>query len=93
MLPDETCVAHQFHSPRPQRLDEHYLFPLEWGGAEGSERVLMCQTGHTNVHLLLDEYERAGKTPPWPVRRQFGPGERHLVEAAWRLKRGEAESA
>ena len=82
------CAAHEFHSPRPQRLDEHYLLPLEWGGIEDvTEKVLMCQTGHTNVHCLLDEYDEYGETPPWPVRRQYGPGERRLAETAWRLRR------
>lgn len=84
------CAAHEFHSPRPQRYDQHHVWPKYMGGPEDGELVALCQTGHTNVHCLLDEYEEHGQTPPWPVRRSFGPGERRLAEEAWRRKR-EAE--
>lgn len=78
------CVAHRFHSPRPQTLDQHHVLPLEWGGDDSpSNVVLICQTGDANVHRLLDEYEKAGQTPVWEVRRQFGPGERTLAAQGW----------
>lgn len=87
MSHEHECVAHEFHSPRPQRLDDHHVFPISWGGPEDGETVGLCQTGHTNVHCLLAEYLSYGETPPWPIRRSYGPGERNLAAEAWRLKR------
>lgn len=83
----QACVAHKFHSPRPQGLELHHVFPKEWGGPVKGTTVAMCSTGHHNVHYLLDAYMKAGQTPPWETRRQFGPGERDLAAEGWRLYR------
>lgn len=78
------CTAHRFHSPRPQTLDVHHIHPLEWGGlGERENQVPVCQTGHANIHRLLDVYRATGSTPPWVIRRTFGPGERALAAKGW----------
>jgi 5-methylcytosine-specific restriction endonuclease McrA len=81
------CVAHRFHSPRPQTLALHHVFPASLGGADDGETVALCPTGHDNVHELLKAYRDRGQTPPWELRRQYGPGERHLAAEGWRLYR------
>jgi hypothetical protein len=78
-----SCVAHQFHSPRPQGFEEHHVFPKGWGGPENGKTVVLCSTGHSNVHYLLEEYQDAGQTPSWEVRRSFGPGERAIAAQGW----------
>jgi hypothetical protein len=72
-------------------LDTHHVLPLAWGGIEEPKnQVEVCQTGHANIHRLLSEYEDRDQTPPWEVRRQFGPGERALAVKAWNLRREQA---
>jgi hypothetical protein len=78
------CVAHKFHSPRPQTLDTHHVHPIGMGGPDTvANEVKLCQTGHANVHRLLSVYEATGQTPPWVIRRSFGPGERALAAKGW----------
>lgn len=78
------CAAHRFHSPRPQTLDVHHVFPKGLGGPDiSANEVYLCQTGHANVHRLLAVYESTGETPPWVIRRSFGPGERILAARGW----------
>ena len=67
-IPADTgkCALHGYHSPRPQRLHIHHVFPLAWqveaseanpldpAGAEVDYGVVhVCPTGHDNVHALL----------------------------------------
>lgn len=82
-----TCAAHKTHSPRPQEYAVHHVLPKGWGGAEDGATVILCPTGHVNVHELLDEYRTLGQTPPWTTRRQYGPGERAVAAAGWDLYR------
>lgn len=79
------CVGHAYHSPRPARSDIHHVVPIGWGGPEDkANRVPLCQTGHANVHLLLDFYKDFNGSVPWPIRREFGPGERKIAAEGWR---------
>lgn len=87
------CLIHRYHSPRPGRSDLHHTFPLEWGGEETDEnRVPICSTGHANVHMLLEFFKDFNGKVPWPIRREFGPGERKIAAEGWRRFKGVATS-
>lgn len=81
------CALHGYHSPRPQRLHIHHVFPLAWR-PDAPERtdediVHLCPTGHDNVHALLDLlrkfYEDHGGVPPYYKLREWGEAERDLA--------------
>lgn len=84
------CVVHRVHRPRPRSNDVHHVWPLAAGGPDVLEnRVIICPTGHRNVHQLLDAYRRLLGTPPWVVRRRYSAGERRLAALGYaRLTRG-----
>lgn len=52
------CYLHSVHVPRPAELHYHHVYPL-WMqkklGLDGpGETVLVCPTGHNNIHNLID---------------------------------------
>lgn len=54
-LPGNHCVVHGFHRPAPLRTVRHHIFPQEFGGPTTPENlVLVCDTGHYNIHTCLD---------------------------------------
>lgn len=72
------CEVHKYHSPRPQRIDVHHVWPSALGGPDVASNVIgACQTGHTNIHMLIDIYIKAGdKQVPWSTLKYFGSSER-----------------
>jgi len=79
------CEVHKYHSPRPQRVDVHHIWPSATGGPDVPENVIgACQTGHTNIHVLMDIYVKAaGKPVPWTTLRSFGPNERKYAKLGY----------
>ena len=63
------CVAHTIHVPEPAELHKHHVIPL-WMQKEfntlveddSGNLVLLCPTGHSNVHWVLSRLIR-GETP------------------------------
>lgn len=50
------CTVHGFwHRPQPTRTVKHHILPQEYGGPTTPENlVLVCDTGHYNIHAALD---------------------------------------
>jgi hypothetical protein len=60
----EECELHNSHYPTPKRIDVHHIWPTGEGGPDVPENIIgVCQTGHTNVHELLEAYLAAEVTP------------------------------
>lgn len=80
------CAVHRNHAPGPKQNHFHHILPLSWGGADTAEnRIVICPTGHANVHLLLQAMR--GGAPAWEYLRRFAPSERALARRgydAWR---------
>lgn len=90
------CVAN--HVPNPKVLHRHHIVPKSWGGTDttpahgdalsdltldAANLIGLCPTAHENVHRLLNEYVRQGKTPTWDFREHFTYNERLLAGVAW----------
>lgn len=61
-LPGNHCVVHGVHRPTPARTVKHHIWPQEFGGPTiESNLVWVCDTGHYNIHTLLDAL-LSGKT-------------------------------
>jgi len=89
------CTVHRNHSPRSHINHRHHIWPLGEGGPDVKANiVVVCATGHSNIHALLDVYRATGATPGYRVRRRFSAGERRLAAAGWdAMIRGSIDAA
>lgn len=77
--PATVCQVHRSHSPRPLGLVVHHVQPRAMGGPdEPANRVTVCDTGHRNIHRLLDDLLHGG-----PMRRGGTPAERALAQRGY----------
>ncbi len=59
--PGVSCVLHRYHSPVPASFDEHHAIPVSMGGPDvPSNLVVVCPTGHRNVHVCIAKLIRGG---------------------------------
>lgn len=64
-VPGNQCVVHGYHRPRPNRTVKHHIWPQEFGGPTvPANLVLVCDTGHYNIHARIDWL--LGKNMPEP---------------------------
>lgn len=78
------CMVHREHSPNSHINHEHHVWPKGMGGPDCDENlVVICPTGHYNVHRLLEEYVALRGDVPYSVRRQFTKGERELAKLGY----------
>jgi hypothetical protein len=53
-IPGNHCTVHGYHWPKPMRTVKHHIHPLAHGGPDTKANlVLVCDTGHYNIHDLL----------------------------------------
>ena len=70
----QSCICVLFHNPNPMELHRHHIFPLGMGGTGTPDNtVWLCPTSHANVHELLRAWVKYEGTPPWDIRKKFGP--------------------
>ncbi len=84
------CEIHNKHIP-PSHVNEiHHIWPLGRGGPNvAGNRIVVCATGHNNIHRLLDEYLAHHGSPPWAFIRTFSHEERRLAQLGYeRIQRG-----
>lgn len=62
MSVSKECGVHLYHRPRPLRIVDHHIHPLAMGGPDTpGNQVLVCDTGHYNIHRLLGDLIQSGK--------------------------------
>lgn len=50
------CDVHGIHRPKPLGVVVHHIWPRGMAGPdEPANRITVCDTGHRNVHRLLDD--------------------------------------
>ena len=89
-LPDEgrittePCLVHTKHTPASHLNERHHVWPLGDGGPRsGDNLVVICPTGHSNVHSLLRLYRVHRGQPPYSELRTFAFGEREITRLGW----------
>lgn len=65
--PGVECVLHAYHSPEVTSYDVHHAIPVSMGGPDiASNRVVVCPTGHRNVHVCIQSMIRGkAKRSTW----------------------------
>ncbi len=78
------CEVHTQHYPRPHENHLHHVWPLGMGGPDIPENiVVVCPTGHSNIHVLLRQWIANRGAPPPAAQRPFGLEERKLARLGW----------
>lgn len=69
-IPGDHCVVHGYHRPVPARTVRHHIIPMEFDGPTNNENlVLICDTGHYNVHAYIDAVLK-NRVPPKVTRKE-----------------------
>lgn len=84
------CEIHKKHFPSSYQNEVHHVWPRGEGGPDiPANRVVVCATGHNNIHLLISQYKIHRGNLPWSYRKNFTKQERDLAELGYdRLTRG-----
>ncbi len=87
---NEPCRVHTKHVPNPHSVDRHHVWPTADGGPDIPENiVVVCPTGHRNIHDLLNLFKLFRGKPPYIELRKFAFEERTLAELGYsRIARG-----
>lgn len=91
-LPAKTvrpCEVHFTHQPTTHINEVHHVWPLGAGGPDvPANKVVVCATGHNNIHDLLSRWLKANADPGWDVQRHYTRQERALAQLGFeRIKR------
>lgn len=87
----QPCMVHKRHSPETHINHRHHVWPLGEGGPNIEDNIIVvCPTGHVNIHDLLQEHKlHMGKTP-YSIVRQYTHLERAYADLGYkRITRGE----
>jgi hypothetical protein len=82
------CQVHQSHTPKPHINEIHHIWPKGDGGPDiAANRLVICATGHNNVHALIDLYRRLWKdgraTPTFGDLSRWGLSEQKVAKMGW----------
>jgi hypothetical protein len=86
----DACQIHPAHRPESHLNDRHHVWPLGAGGPDIPENlVVVCATGHHNIHHLLNQYLSSRGTLPYSLTRTYTRQERRLAQLGYdRITRG-----
>jgi len=80
----EPCQVHTKHIPATHLNERHHIWPLGHGGPSVKENlVVVCATGHNNIHMLLAQLLVHAGTVPYSVLKQYSLEERRLAKLGW----------
>lgn len=83
-LTQQPCELHSRHIPEPHHNHVHHVWPLGRGGpAIAENRIVVCPTGHANIHQLLIEYFTFRGQVPFFILRTFAFAEREYAKLAY----------
>lgn len=87
----QPCLVHGVHKPEPHVNHWHHVWPLGEGGPDiPDNKVVICPTGHMNVHDLLQHFKIMMGRVPYSVQKHYTVEERKLAKLGFdRLSRKE----
>jgi hypothetical protein len=87
------CEVHGEHRPKSHVNHYHHVWPLGEGGPDiPANKVVICPTGHYNVHEMLSKAIKAGRWLNASERYGYHRGEQDLARLGyWRVVNGKME--
>lgn len=83
-LTTQPCQLHSRHMPETHINHRHHVFPLGDGGPDIEDNiVVVCPTGHTNLHDLISHYKMYQGNPPYQITRRYSLEERKYAKLGW----------
>lgn len=80
----QPCLLHRKHMPESHINHRHHVYPLGEGGPDIEDNiVVVCPTGHVNVHDLLLHYKMYQGNPPYIIVRRYALKEREIAQLGW----------
>lgn len=81
----QPCEVHNQHKPNSHINHVHHIWPKGEGGPDIPEnKVVICPTGHWNVHDLLQHYKMLMGNVPYEIIRRYTTEERKYAELGWK---------
>jgi hypothetical protein len=82
------CVVHKQHTPKSHINEIHHVWPKGDGGPDiPQNRIVVCATGHNNIHALIDLYRKAWKDgqrePTFLELSHWGASEQKVAALGW----------
>lgn len=86
----EPCLLHKSHVPNSHINERHHVWPLGEGGPNTKANiVVVCATGHNNIHDLIKLMKVHRGKVPYAILRTFSFGEREVAKLGYdRITRG-----
>lgn len=72
------CEVHLSHRPSPHQTARHHVWPTGLGGPVAGPTVVVCPTGHANIHRYIVALTKAGGDLSKIDDRRWHPEERRL---------------
>lgn len=81
----QSCQVHKKHLPNSHINHRHHIYPLGHGGPDIEDNiVIVCPTGHSNIHDLLNTYLMLMGRVPYETLRRYTYGERNIAELGYK---------
>ena len=80
----EPCLVHGRHMPNSHLNERHHIWPQSHGGPSVQENlVVVCATGHNNIHHLLALLLVHAGAVPYSLLKQYSLEERRLAKLGY----------
>lgn len=80
----QPCQLHTRHMPESHINHRHHIWPLGDGGPNISDNiVVVCATGHYNIHDLLQHYKFLMGKVPYSILRRYAVKEREYAKLGY----------
>lgn len=78
------CILHKDHMPATHVNEVHHVWPKGLGGPDIPEnRIVVCATGHNNIHKLMSLYLKFDGQLSYADIRVFSFKERSYAKLGW----------
>lgn len=80
----QPCLLHRKHMPESHVNHRHHIWPLGEGGPNTEDNIIVvCATGHYNIHDLLAHYKMHRGVLPYSVTKRYSFEERKYAKLGW----------
>lgn len=80
----QPCQIHKKHIPESHINHRHHVWPIGEGGPDVSDNIIIvCPTGHGNLHDLLNQFKMLMGRVPYTILRRYTIEERKYAELGY----------